>query len=83
MLKRSSRLTKKFFRALGRGLLEQVDISDLLGEGIGEIEASMEFWLFYAWQPFAYWSAAFCKSVTNSCSIRTLLMSPRDWVPFP
>ncbi len=38
MLKRSSRLTKKFFRALGRGLLEQVDISDLLGEGIGEIE---------------------------------------------
>jgi hypothetical protein len=38
MLQRSSRLVKKFFCALGRGLLEQLDIADLLGEGIGGFE---------------------------------------------
>lgn len=38
MLRRSSRFVRKFFTALGRGLLEQVDIADVLGEGIGGIE---------------------------------------------
>lgn len=39
MLDRSSRFIKKFFCALGRGLLEQVDIADFLGEGVGGFES--------------------------------------------
>jgi hypothetical protein len=35
MLQRSSRLIRKLFCALGRGLLEQLDPADILGEGIG------------------------------------------------
>jgi hypothetical protein len=38
MPERCSRFLKKFFCALGRGLLEQIDIADILGEGIGGIE---------------------------------------------
>jgi hypothetical protein len=38
MLERSSRFLKKFYCALGRGFLEQVDLADVLGEGIAGIE---------------------------------------------
>lgn len=38
MLEQSSRFLKNFFSALGRSLLEQIDIADVFGEGIGGIE---------------------------------------------
>ena len=38
MLERLSRFMKKFFCALGRGLLDQIDLADFLGEGFGGIE---------------------------------------------
>jgi hypothetical protein len=38
MREQSVRFVKKFFRALGRGLVEQVDIADFLSEGIGGLE---------------------------------------------
>jgi hypothetical protein len=38
MLERLSRFIKKFFCALGRGLLEQLDLADILGEGFEGIE---------------------------------------------
>jgi hypothetical protein len=38
MLERLSRFIKKFWCAVGRGLLEQIDLADFLGEGFGGIE---------------------------------------------
>jgi hypothetical protein len=38
MLERLSRFIKKFFCALGRDLLEQFDLADILGEGFEGIE---------------------------------------------
>jgi len=38
MREHSERFVKNFFGALGRCLLEQLDIADILSEGIGAIE---------------------------------------------
>jgi hypothetical protein len=38
MREQSIRFVTKFFRSLGRGLLEQIDIADFLGEGVGGVE---------------------------------------------
>jgi hypothetical protein len=87
MRDKSVRFIKNFFRALGHGVLQEMDVTDVLGEGLGGLEGVIGVLCMAAFSCLVYgffqvgYELMFDPNATDVATrLATLSISPEKWM---